>query len=328
MKAVVYRRYGSPDVLELEEIPKPAPRNNEVLIKVYATTVTSADWRARSLTVPRGFGFMSRLAFGIRRPRQPILGMELAGAIEAVGPAVTRFKVGDQVFADTGFRMGCHAEYRCLPEDAALALKPANFSYDEAATLPFGGTTALIYLRRAKIQPGDEVLVNGASGAVGTAAVQLASHFGAKVTAVCSGANAELVKSLGASQVIDYTKEDFTQGSQIFDMIVDTVGTAPFSRCQGSLKPGGRLLQILGTLTDLLRAPWQSLTSGKKVIAGPVSGTAADLRFLAGLAESGQWKPVIDRRFPLERIADAHRLVDSGHKRGNVVITVVPAPPS
>jgi len=321
MKAIVYGRYGSPDVLELTEIPKPAPRDHEVLIKVHATTVTSGDWRGRTLDVPRGFGLISRLVFGISRPRQPILGSELCGEIAAVGKTVSKFKVGDKVFAFSGMRMGCYVEYKCMPEDGAVALKPANLSDEEAAAISFGGTTALAFFRRAKIQIGDKVLINGASGAVGTAAVQLARHFGAEVTGVCSTGNLELVKSIGADKVIDYTKTDFTQNGETYDIIVDTAGTAPFSRSRGSLNEGGRLLPVLGTLSDMLQMPWVAMTSNKRVVAGPVSGGAADLRFLAGLAESGQFRPVVDRRYPFEQIADAHRYVDTGRKRGNVVIT-------
>ena len=322
MKAIVYESYGPPEVLQLKEVEKPTPKDNEVLIKTHATTVTSGDWRVRSLNVPAGFGFIMRLVFGISRPKQPILGTELAGVVESVGKDVSKFKVGDQVFAFSDAAMGCHAEYKCMPEDGAVALKPANLTYDEAAALSFGGTTALDFFRRGKLQSGEKVLVNGASGGVGTAAVQLARHFGADVTGVCSTANVELVRSLGASHVIDYTKEDFTQNGETYDVIVDTVGTAPFSRSKASLKEGGRLLLVLGGLPDMLQIPWVSLTSSKKVIAGPATGRAEDLRFLAELAEAGEFKPVIDRRYPFEQIAEAHRYVDTGRKKGNVVITL------
>ena len=322
MKAIVYERYGPPEVLQLKEVEKPAPKDNEVLIKIHATTVTSGDWRVRSLNVPVGFGFISRLVFGVSRPRQPILGTELAGEIESVGKDVSRFKVGDQVFAFSDFGMGCHAEYKCMPQDGAVALKPANLTYEAAAALSFGGTTALDFFRRAKLQSGERVLVNGASGAVGTAAVQLAKHFGAIVTGVCSTANVELVRSLGASHVIDYTQEDFAQNGETYDVIVDTVGTAPFSRSKASLKEGGRLLMVLAGLPDMLQIPWVSMTSSKKVIAGPAAVRVEDLRFLAGLAEAGEFKPVIDRRYPFEQIAEAHRYVDTGRKKGNVIITL------
>src|SRR3989338_2697610 len=322
MKAIVYERYWPPEVLQLKEVEKPTPKDNEVLIKTHATTVTSGDWRVRSLNVPVGFGLISRLVFGISRPRQPILGTELAGEIESVGKDVNKFKVGDQVFAFSGASMGCHAEYKCMPEDGAVALKPPNLTYDEAAAISFGGTTALDFLRRGKLQRGERVLVNGASGGVGTAAVQLARHFGADVTGVCSTANVELVRSLGATHVVDYTKEDFTRNGETYDVIVDTAGTAPFSRSKASLKEGGRLLMVLGGLPDMLQIPWVSMTSNKKVIAGPAAERADDLRFLAELAQAGEFKPVIDRRYPFEQIAEAHSYVDTGHKKGNVIITL------
>lgn len=323
MKAIVYERYGPPDVLELKEVAKPTPKDNEVLIRTHATTVTSGDCRVRGLNVPAGFGLMVRLVYGILRPRQPILGTELAGEVESVGKDVRKFKVGDQVFAFTGaVSMGCYAEYKCMPEDGAVALKPATLTYDEAAALSFGGTTALHFLRRGKLQRGEKVLVNGASGGVGTAAVQLAKHFGADVTGVCSTANVELVRSLGADHVIDYTKDNFTENGETYDVIVDTAGTAPFSRSKRSLKERGRLLQVLGSLPDMLQAPWVSMTTSKKVIAGTGPERAEDLRFLAELAEAGKFTPVIDRRYPFEQIAEAHRYVETGRKKGNVVITM------
>ena len=306
----------------MKEVEKPTPKDNEVLIKTHATTVTSGDWRVRSLSVPVGFGLISRLVFGISRPRQPILGTELAGEIESVGKDVNKFKVGDQVFAFSGASMGCHAEYKCMPEDGAVALKPPNLTYDEAAAISFGGTTALDFLRRGKLQTAEKILINGASGGVGTAAVQLARHFGADVTGVCSTANVELVRSLGATHVVDYTKEDFTRNGETYDVIVDTAGTAPFSRSKASLKEGGRLLMVLGGLPDMLQIPWVSMTSNKKVIAGPAAERADDLRFLAELAQAGEFKPVIDRRYPFEQIAEAHSYVDTGHKKGNVIITL------
>ncbi len=322
MKAVVYERYGPPEVLQLKEVEKPAPNGNEVLIKIHATTVTSGDWRVRSLNVPVGFGLIMRLVFGISKPRQSILGSELAGVVQSVGKDVRNFKIGDQVFAFSDASMGCHAEYKCMPQDGAVVLKPPSLSYDEAAALSFGGTTALDFLRRGKLQSGERILVNGASGGVGTAAVQLAKHFGADVTGVCSTANLELVRSLGASHVINYTKEDFTQNGETYDVIVDTVGTAPFSRSKNSLKAGGRLLMVLAGLPDMLQIPWVSMTSSKKIIAGPVAVRTEDLRFLAGLAQAGEFKPVIDRRYPFGQITEAHRYVDTGRKKENVIITL------
>jgi NADPH:quinone reductase-like Zn-dependent oxidoreductase len=323
MRAAVYQRYGSPDVVEVREVSKPTPRDDEILIRTHATTVTSGDWRARSLTMPVGFGLLGRLVFGVSRPRQPILGTELAGEVESVGKGATKFNAGDQVFAFSGAGMGCHAEYKCMPEDGAVALKPTNLAYEEAAALSFGGTTALGFLRRAKVRSGERVLINGASGGVGTAAVQLAKHFGAHVTGVCGAANVDLVISLGADHVINYAEEDFTASGETYDIIVDTAGTAPFSRSNTSLRERGRLLLVLGGLPDMLRIPWVAMTSSKQVIAGPAAVRAEDLRFLAHLAEAGDFKPLIDRRYPFEQIAEAHRYVDTGRKRGNVVITLV-----
>ena len=328
MRAYTYDRFGPPEVLALKEVPKPVPGDHEVLVRIRATTVTAGDWRVRSLEVPRGFGLLSRLALGLSGPRQPILGSELSGEIEAVGKAVTRFRVGDLVFGFTGMRLGCHAEYRCLPEeghgrkDEAVALKPANLGFEEAAALSFGGTTALSFFRKAKPKRGENVLVVGASGGVGTAAVQLARHFGASVTGVCSTANLELVRSIGADRVIDYTREDFTRSGERYDVIVDTAGTAPFSRCKGSLAEGGRLLVVLGSFPEVLRAPVVSLTSTKRIIGGVVSWGVEDLRFLASLAEAGHYRPVIDRRYTFAEMVEAHRHVDAGHKRGNVVVSV------
>lgn len=322
MRVAAYERYGPPDVVQLIEVEKPTPRDGEILIRVRATTVNSGDWRVRSLDVPDGFRLLSRLFLGYSKPRQPILGTELAGTIEAVGAGVTKFKVGDDVFAFSGVHMGCHAEYKCMPEDGRVVPKPKNISYDEAAALSFGGTTALSFFRRAKLQRGETVLVNGASGAVGVALVQLAKHFGAEVTAVCSGANAELVRSLGATRVIDYTKEDFSKNGETYDVIADTAGTAPFSRCQGSLKGGGRLLLILAGLGETLRAPWISLWGDKRVIAGPVAEDVEDLRLLAELTSADKFRPVIDRRYPFDQIVEAHRYVDTGRKRGSVVVTL------
>jgi NADPH:quinone reductase-like Zn-dependent oxidoreductase len=254
--------------------------------------------------VPAGFGLMARLFFGISRPRRPVLGTELAGTVESVGKNVARFKTGDEVFAFSGAKLGCHAEYKCMPEDGAVAMKPPNLTFEGAAALSFGGTTALDFFRRAHLRSGETVLVNGASGGVGTAAVQLARHFGATVTGVCSTANIDMVKSLGADHVIDYTREDFTRSGETYDVIVDTVGTAPYSRSKGSLKKDGRLLLVLGNLTDILLVPWVSLTSRRKIIAGPASECAEDLRYLAELAEAGQYRPFIDRRYLFDQIVE------------------------
>jgi NADPH:quinone reductase-like Zn-dependent oxidoreductase len=322
VKAIVVERYGPPEVLHVRDVAKPVPKDDEVLIRIRATTVTSADCRIRSLKMPLGFGLMSRLVFGITKPRQPILGSELAGEVESVGGAVRKFKPGDRVFAMGGMAMGCHAEYKCLPESGALAFMPADLNFEEAAAIPFGGTTALDFLRRGELREGERILINGASGAVGTAAVQLARHFGAEVTAVCSAANRALALSLGAVRVIDYTQTDFTRNGERYDVIVDTVGTAPYSRCKASLKDRGRLLLVLAGLPDMLPIPWVAVTSDKKIFAGPATERAEDLRFLADLAQAGHFKAVIDRRYPFEQMAEAHRYVDTRRKKGNVVVTL------
>jgi NADPH:quinone reductase-like Zn-dependent oxidoreductase len=323
MKAIVYRRYGSPDVVALAEVPKPAPKDNEVLIRIHATTVTTGDWRARSLKMPAGFGLMGRLAFGVFGPRKPILGTELAGVVEKAGKAVTRFKTGDEVFAFPGASFGGHAEYRIMSEDGLIALKPANLSFEEAAALSFGGTTALIFLRdKGGIKRGDKVLIVGASGGVGTAAVQIAKHLGAEVTGVCSTANLDLVRSIGADQVIDYTKENFVLRGETYDIILDTTGTTSFARCGDVLKPGGRLLLVLGSFAQALGLERPSKASGKKVIAGVASARREDMNYLASLAQAGAFQPVIDRSYPLENAAEAHAYVDTGRKRGNVVLTM------
>lgn len=324
MRAIIYEKYGPPDVLRLREIDKPAPKPGEILIRIHATSVTSGDWRARSLNMPPGFGLMGRLFFGVLGPRQAILGTELSGVVESIGEDVRTFKPGDQVFAFPGMAMGCYAEYRCIAEDGPVALKPPHLSHEEAAALSFGGINALLFLRRAKLRSGERVLVNGASGGVGTAVVQLARHFGADVTGVCSAANMDLVKSLGASRVLDYSTQDFTRQGDSYDIIVDTVGTAPYSRIRSSLKSEGRHLAILAGFGDLLRAPWVAMTSSKRIIAGPASCSAEDLRFLAELAQNGRYRAVIDRRYALEDIVEAHRYLDTGHKKGNVIITLAP----
>lgn len=322
MQAIVHHRYGGPEVLALAEVPRPVPRDNEVLIRILATTVTSGDWRARSLSLPGGFGWMGRPVFGLFGPRQPILGTELAGVVETIGRKVTRFRPGDEVFGFPGAAYGCHAEYRTMAEDGLIALKPARLSFEAAAALSFGGTTALDALRKAGIRPGDQVLVVGASGSIGTAAVQLARHFGAVVTGVSSTANLELVRSLGATRVIDYTAEDFAAAGASWDIIVDTTGTAPYARCAGVLKPGGRLVVVLGTLRDALGIGRPGKASGKRVIAGVVRPKPEDLRLLAQLAESGAYLPVIDRSYALRDVPEAHAYVDTGRKRGNVVVRV------
>jgi NADPH:quinone reductase-like Zn-dependent oxidoreductase len=321
LKAVIYRQYGGPDVVGLEDVARPVPKPNEVLVRVYATTVTSADWRARSLSMPSGFRLFARLVFGITGPRQPILGGELAGIVEVTGRDVTRFKVGDEVVAFTGGRFGCHAEYRTMAEDGMIALKPVNLSFEEAASISFGAVTALPFLRdRAKIRPGDRVLVVGASGSVGSAAVQLAKHFGAEVKGVTSTPNVALVKTLGAVAMIDYTKVDFATTGETWDIIFDTTGTVAFSRCEKALNPGGRLVAVQGSFWQWLGLGGPSRKSGKLMISGVVSATPHDFRFIADLGRTGELMPVIDRIYRLEEAAEAHAYVDTGRKRGSVVL--------
>ncbi|MHA1937138.1 MAG: NAD(P)-dependent alcohol dehydrogenase [Candidatus Thorarchaeota archaeon] len=327
MKAIVYTEFGPPDVLQLKEVEKPAPKEDEVLIKIHATAVTAGDANARGFThVPPGFGPLPRLMLGITGPRKPIIGADLAGEIEATGKDVKSFKEGDQVYGIDGNNLGTYAEYVCRPEDGALALKPANISYEEAAAVPFGACTALYFLKeKANIQSGQKVLINGASGGVGTYAVQLAKYFGTEVTGVCSTKNLELVKSLGADKVIDYTKEDFTKSGETYDIIFDLVGgEISFSRIRNSLKENGFFLAVAGGLKEAIQMVWTSVIGDKKVIFG--GGTASErkdyLLFLSELIEAGKIKPVIDRRYPLEQTAEAHRYVEKGQKRGNVVITV------
>lgn len=304
MKAVICERYGPPEVLRLTEIAKPAPKDHEVLVKVRATTVTVGDSRMRSFTVPRAQWLFARLYLGIRKPRRAILGMEIAGDIEAVGQSVTRFKPGDPVFASTfGVNFGGYTEYKCLPENGMLALKPASLTYEEAAAVVGGGMTALRCLKNADIKPGQKVLIYGASGAVGTNAVQIAKHhYGAVVTGVCSTANLELVKTLGAETVIDYTREDFTRRGETYDVVFDAVAKFPPAQAKKAVKPGGVYLNV-----------HVDSGSGENV---------QELLVLKDLLEAGKLKPVIDRCYPLEQITEAHRYVDQGHKKGNVAITL------
>ncbi|MEM8601977.1 MAG: NAD(P)-dependent alcohol dehydrogenase [Bacteroidota bacterium] len=322
MRAAVATAYGPPEVVQLQTVPTPQVKPGEVLVQVRTTTITSGDWRVRSLTVPPGFGLMMRLLFGVRKPRQPILGSELAGTIAAVGTNVTRFRVGDDVFAYNDGRLGAHAEFVAMPADGPIAPKPAALTWEEATALSFGSNTALHFFRQGKLQPGERVLVNGASGSVGTAAVQLAKHLGAHVTAVCSTRNVDLVTRLGADAVIDYTERDFTTEAARYDVVMDTAGTAPFAKSQRVLNKGGRLLQVLGGLPDMLRAPLVALRTDTRIVAGNAAGSAENQRELAKLAEAGVLKPVVDRVYPLEEIAEAHRYVGTGRKRGNVVIAV------
>ncbi|MFK8002874.1 MAG: NAD(P)-dependent alcohol dehydrogenase [Polyangiales bacterium] len=321
MKAATYERYGAPEVIDITEVAKPDVGVGELLIRVRFTCVNSADARMRSLRVPTGFRALMRLALGVFTPRQPVLGTELAGVVEALGRGVTRFRLGDEVYADTGMQLGAHAEYKVMSGDKALAHKPETIGLGEAAAIPFGGTTALGFLRKAAVVRGEKVLINGASGAVGCAAVQLAKHFGAHVVAVCSGANAALVSSLGADEVVDYGRQDFTALPGGYDVIMDNVGNAPWSRTRHVLNPGGRLLCVVATLPQMLGALLPK-RQGKKVICGMVTADAAMLSVLSELVDAGHYRPVIDRTYSLEDIAEAHAYCDTGRKKGSVLIEV------
>jgi len=325
VKAILHSQYGSPDLLQFKEVDRPAPKDNEVLIAIHATTVSTGDCNVRNFTfVTKSMLPFAKLMFGIGKPwKARVLGTELAGEVEGVGKDVKRFRTGDRIFASTGMAGGGHAQYACLPETGAVVIKPNSLSWEEAVAIPFGANTALYYLRDlGKIQAGQDVVIIGASGAIGSAAVQLAKHFGATVTGVCSGANVELVKSLGADTVIDYTREDFTKHGSTYDLIFDVVGATTFDRCQHSLKPDGVFLQNIMELSDVVRALWTSITGRKKIKGGVAIGNQKGMRLIAELAAAGTLKPVIDRSYPLEQTAEAFKYVEQGHKKGNVVITV------
>ncbi len=330
MKAIVYTEYGPPEVLQLKEVEKPTPKEDEILIRVYATSVNYGDIIARDFrnitprkfNMPFLFWLIAKISFGLRKPKIKILGSEFAGEIEATGKDVKRFKEGDQVFGYRGQSMGAYAEYLCMPEDGVLAIKPADMTYEEAAAVPSGGMTALYILRKENIQSGQKVLINGASGGIGNFAVQLARDSGAEVTGVCGTPRLEFVKSLGADKVIDYTKEDFTQSGETYDLIFDILGKSSFSRCKSSLKQNGRYVLASFKMRQLFQMLWTSIMGSKKVICVLSPQSTEDLISLKELIEAGKIKSVIDRSFPLERAAEAHRYVEQGHKKGNVVITV------
>jgi NADPH:quinone reductase-like Zn-dependent oxidoreductase len=318
MKAVIYTKYGPPDVLKLEEVGRPAPKNNEVLIRVHATTVSAPDYRIRSMKVSMLFWLPARIAYGFIRPRRTILGREVA----AVGRDVESFKEGDRVFGYDSSGFGAYAEYVCRPEEGAMAIKPSNMTYEEAASVPHGALAALFFLRKGSIKSGEQILINGAAGAVGSNAVQLAKHFGAQVTGVCSAPQAEMVKSLGADKIIDYAKADFTVNGKTYDVIFDTFGNTSFSRCKSSLKQKGRYIPTVFGLLQLVQMLWTAMIGSKKVICAISPESKADLLFLKDLIEEGKIRSVIDRRYRLDETAEAHRYVESGKKKGNVVITV------
>ncbi len=327
MRAAVHTRYGPPEVVEIKAVPRPVPGENDVLVRVHATTVCAADWRLR-----KADPILVRFINGFWGPTKiPILGMEFAGTVESVGSVVTRFGVGDEVFGSTGFKFGAHAEYVYLPETGGVALKPVNMTLEEAAAVLFGGISALHFLRLGKVQAGQKVLIYGASGSVGVFAVQLAKHFGAQVTGVCSTRNLDLVKSLGADEVVDYTKQDFSGAGQIYDAVFDMVGKSGYSRTLKCLKRGGLFVQVgayggmLSILAGMLRGMWVSMTGAAKVIGGVATAAPGDQALLKELVEAGKLRTVIDKRYSLDQIAEAHRYAEAGHKRGHVVVLFEPA---
>ena len=330
MKAAIYTEYGPPEVLHLKELEKPAPRDNEILIRIHATSVNIGDIWARNFreitpsrfTMPLPLWLPSRMYFGFTKPRINILGSEFAGKVEAAGKDVKRFKKGDLVFGYRGQRMGANAEYLCMPEDGLVAIKPANLTYEEAATVPYGALTALSLLRKVNIQRGQKVLINGASGGIGSAAVQLAKYFGAEVTGVCGTPGMKFVKALGADKVIDYTREDFTKNGETYDLILDTLGKSSFSTCQNSLKRNGIYLLASFKMKQLFQMLWTSMGNGKKVICALSSESHEDLVLVKTLVEEGKIKSIIDRCYPLEQTAEAHRYVEKGYKAGSVIITM------
>ena len=317
MKAIELTKYGAPANLQMKEVEKPSPRDSEILIKIHATSVSSGDARMR-----RADPYIIRLIFGFKRPRKPVLGVVVAGEVEAIGKDVSKFKTGDLVFGSSGMNFGAHAEYVSVPEDAVLALKPGNMTFEEAAAIPFGATASLHFLRIASIQQGQKVLVNGASGALGTMAVQLARNFGAELTAVCSTTNVELMKSLGADHVVDYTKEDFTAKGEKYDVIFDTIGKMPLKKALKSLNTNGQLLLASAGIGTMLGGTIRSIFSKKKIVSGVIKETVEDMNYFKLEIVEGRLNAVIDKTYSLEQIAEAHVYVDKGHKKGNVIISV------
>ena len=324
MKAWNCPQYGGPDILQLVELPKPEPTAYEICVRIMATSVASGDRRIRALDFPKGLGLLGRLAFGWNRPRSPILGTEFAGVVDMVGSEVRNYAVGDRLFGFPGGKLGCHAEYRCIKADGPVAPIPENLSYAEAAGLCFGGSTALDFLAKAKLQAGEHILIIGASGSVGSAMVQLAKFRGASVTAVTSAANAELVRSLGADAVLDYRTQDFTKSAGRFDVIADTIGSTSFNSCRRLMPKGGRFMALNGSIGDMLFAPFAGLLTGRSMIAGPARELPGYVLEIAGLASLGHYQPVIDSIFSFENLPDAHARADTGRKRGNVIVELAP----
>lgn len=328
MKAIVWTKYGPPDVLKLQEVEKPTPKDKEVLIKLHAATVTQGDCEVRAFKIPLWLWPLVRLYFGLRKPRNPFLGAEIAGEIETVGKEVTEFKTGDKVFGSCGLRLGGYAEYVCLPSKYALAIKPESMTYEEAAPVSVGGFNALHFLRKSKVTKGDKVLINGAGGSIGNFGVQIAKHWGAEVTAVDSGPKLKMLTEIGADHVIDYTKEEFWKRDEKWDVIFDVIGKAPYSGCKRSLEKRGRYILANPRVFGMVRGVWTTITSRKKVIFAMAEESKEDLDTLKELIVEGTVRMTIDRRFPLEQIVEAHTYVESGMKQGHVVITVIDSDPS
>lgn len=322
MKAYIFEEYGPPEVLKIKEISKPIPKADEVLIKNFATSVCVADWRVRSLTIPKGFTPMFKAQFGYPKPKVQILGTELSGIVEEIGENVTKFKIGDRVFASSDMKFGCYVEYKTFNQDDLICKLPDNLGFEEGGAMCFGATTALGYLRKAKIKEGQKILINGASGAVGTAAIQLAKHYGAHISAICSAKNANLVKSLGAHQVFDYEAQKIEEIDDIFDIIMDNVGNFPFKISQHLLKKNGYFLAVITNLPQMLYSIYTNLTNSKKTINGSFAPKVEDLKFLADLAQNGHYRPIISKTYNFQEMIDAHHYLDSGHKIGNAVVRV------
>ncbi|MBN2134951.1 MAG: NAD(P)-dependent alcohol dehydrogenase [Acidobacteria bacterium] len=330
MKAIVYEQYGSPDVLKLTEIKKPVPKAKEVLIKIHATSVNFGDLTARKFneitpkkfSMPMPLWLPSRLAFGFNKPKKKILGSEFAGEVESVGKDVTKFKKGDQVYGFRSMNMGCYAEYLSVPEKSVIALKPSNMKFDEAAAIPYGALMALNLLKKAKIHEGQKVLIIGASGGIGSAALQLAKNYGAEVTGVCGTTSVDYVRSLGADKIIDYKKQDFTKDGEKYDLILDVLGKSSFTKCKNSLTRNGRYFRVSFKTKHLFQMLWTSIKGGKRVVCGLAIEKPEDLVFIRRMIEDGKLKVIIDKKFPLEQAAEAHRYVEDGKKKGSVVIAI------
>lgn len=322
MKAYIFEEYGPPEMLQLKEIPRQIPKSDEILIKAYATSVSAADWRLRSFTILKGFGLIFKAMFGYPKPKKQILGSEICGIIEQIGVDVKDFKVGDKVFAFADFDLGCYVEYKVFNQNGLVCHLPQNLSFIEGGAMCFGASTALGFFKRAELKASQKILINGASGAVGTAAVQLAKHFGANITAICSAANAELVKSLGAGRVIDYKTQSLSDLGETFDIIMDNVGNLPFEISKNYLNENGKTLAVVADLPQMLKSIFSNFFGSKKMLSGSATTSIDDLKFLAKLAQNGEYKPVVSKIFAFNEMVEAHHYVDSGHKIGNAVVRI------